>query len=384
MIRPTVAALVLAVLCAPMLPACTLAPGSPEAPAASPHACPMHPAVRADGPGRCPLCGMDLVPVASTDDGSVGISDARRARWGIRTVAAEQRRVTRTVRLAGVVGWDLSRQRDVVVRATGVVAGLRVAQGAAVARGEVLFELQSPEIRAAQQDFLAVDPAGAASARARLVSLGLAEAQIDAVTAARAPLGGVPVLAPVAGIVAELGVVEGSPVGPWTAPARIAGAGAVWVDVTASAADAAALPPGARATVNLRSRSGEAWHGVVRALPSPDAATSRLRVVVEDDGGPPLLPGEVATVTVEVDRGELLVVPRDAVVWTGARRVVFVDVGEGALRPREVLAEAPIGEVVPIRGGLAAGERVVRDGAFLVAAESRVRDPDAWDRGVTP
>lgn len=358
--------------------------GAASPPAAAPavayYTCPMHASVRAAEPGRCPMCGMDLVPVAADQaaTGAVQVDEARRATWGIRTAPAAVAPLRRTIRLAGVVGWDLQRQRDVVVRAAGTVEGLRVAVGSVVRAGDALFFLRSPELVAAQRDLAASGGGEAAElARARLRALGASAQQVEAVAAAGAVIDPFPVVAPVAGVVSELGVVEGSAVGPWTAPARIANAGSTWIDVAATEEDAALVPAGAPATVTVASVPGRSFPGAARPLPSAGEATQRLRVQVDNADGA-LRTGQVAVVTLEVDLGTGVVVPVDAVVYAGARTVVFVDAGAGQLEPRTVEVGARLGENVALLSGVAAGEVVVRDGAFLVAAESRVRAPAAW------
>jgi Cu(I)/Ag(I) efflux system membrane fusion protein len=91
-----------------------------------------------------------------------------------------------------------------------------------------------------------------------------------------------------------------------------------------------------------------------------------------------LRPGLVAVAEVIVETPAAVVVPSDAVIYAGFRRVVFVDVGDGKLERREVTIAARDGEEISLQSGVAQGELVVRDGNFLVAADSRLRTPAAW------
>jgi len=91
-----------------------------------------------------------------------------------------------------------------------------------------------------------------------------------------------------------------------------------------------------------------------------------------------LKPDMYATVTFQLPLGPRLVVPTSAVIYTGPRRVVFVDLGNGALRPQDVTIGARSGDLVEIASGLAEGDVVVSAGNFLVAAESRVRSAGAF------
>jgi Cu(I)/Ag(I) efflux system membrane fusion protein len=341
------------------------------------YTCPMHPSVKSETPSRCPICGMDLVAVIPDASGSVTIDQTRRDAWGIRTVVAENRPLARQVRLAGPVGWDLRRQRDVVVKATGTVSDLRVSVGTPVRAGDSLFWLRSPELFAAQNDYLGVPPEGRTSAAARLISLGLTQGQVDGIAKTGTALAAVPILAPAAGVVTDVNVVNGSPLEGWTAPVRIADADRVWVEASSAEFAAALVGAGAEAVVTVDALPGRTFHGVVTPIPSLDAAVQRFRVEIPNADGV-LRPGLVAVAEVKIQTAPTIVVPADAVIYAGFRRVVFVDVGDNKLERREVTIAARTGEEVGLQSGVLAGERVVRDGNFLVAADSRLRTPAAW------
>jgi Cu(I)/Ag(I) efflux system membrane fusion protein len=350
------------------------ADGAPEA---EYYTCPMHPSVKSEAPGRCPICGMDLVPVVPDPTGSVMIDQTRRDAWGIRTVAAESRPLVRQVRLAGPVGWDLRRQRDVVVKATGTVSDLRVSVGTPVRAGDSLFWLRSPELFAAQSDFLGMPAESRASGGARLLSLGLTQRQVDGIAASGTPLVAVPILAPTAGVVTDLSVVNGSPLEGWTAPVRIADADRVWVEASSAESEAALVGAGAEAVVTVDALPGRTFQGIVTPIPSVDAAVQRFRVEIPNADGV-LRPGLVAIAEVTIETPATVIVPADAVIYAGFRRIVFVDVGGGKLERREVTIAARDDDEVSLQSGVLVGDLVVRDGNFLVAADSRLRTPAAW------
>lgn len=339
----------------------------------SDYTCPMHPSVHQAQPGRCPLCGMDLVKVNGTATGAVSVGAEARAHFGVRTVEATRKSLQRTLRFAGTVGWDLRRQRDVAVRANGTVVGMRVSVGSAVRAGDALFSLESPELAAAQADLLASPPAGHPSARARLLALGLTEGQVREMEARGAAMARVPVLAPTTGVITALDVVEGSPASPGVALARIADAGAVWIEANLSGEEVAWISDGMAATASVE---GVVFAGTLHALASAEAV-ARVRVDVAGSGGR-LRPGAVAVVEAAVPLAAGVVVPADAVVYAGTRRIVFVEDEQGQFAPREVVVGARVGDEVVVGEGLMEGEVVVAAGAFLVAAESRIHSPGAW------
>jgi Cu(I)/Ag(I) efflux system membrane fusion protein len=112
---------------------------------------------------------------------------------------------------------------------------------------------------------------------------------------------------------------------------------------------------------------------------SPVSRTARVRVELDNADGV-LRPGMFANLSFEVELGEQLAVPTTAVIFTGSRRLVFVDKGEGRLRPVEVQVGARTEDWLIITGGLSEGDVVVSSGVFLLAAESRIRSAaDYWD-----
>jgi Cu(I)/Ag(I) efflux system membrane fusion protein len=91
-----------------------------------------------------------------------------------------------------------------------------------------------------------------------------------------------------------------------------------------------------------------------------------------------LLPNMYVDVSISADLGEALTVPNEAVIVTGTRRLVFVDRGDSRLVPQEVEVGRRGGDWVEIRSGLVAGDKVVSSGAFLIAAESRLRAAERY------
>jgi Cu(I)/Ag(I) efflux system membrane fusion protein len=156
---------------------------------------------------------------------------------------------------------------------------------------------------------------------------------------------------------------------------RIAPLDRVWVDAQAFESDVALLRVGQTARVRgptLPERGIDAR--VAWVYPSLDAVarTSRARLTLANPDFA-LRPGLWVEVELRIDLGERLHVPASAVIHSGARRVVFVDRGEGRLEPRDVEIGAAAGRSIEIVSGLVAGERVVSAGNFLIAAESRLQ-----------
>jgi Cu(I)/Ag(I) efflux system membrane fusion protein len=293
------------------------------------------------------------------------------------------------VRAAGRVAWDETTLHDVTVRVGGFVGSVKAdALGMRVERGQVLFELYGPELYAAQREYLealrsrraagsvssrASDLAGAAERRLRL--WGLESGDVAAIARSGVPREYLPIRAPITGYVVEKDVVDGAAVEMGQRVYRIASLDRVWIEAEVYEAELAEVAIGTPATVELAYLPGRRFDAKVAWVqPSldPERRTARVRLVVENPDGA-LRPDMYATVAIERPSEPRLSVPDSAVLRAGTRSFVFLDLGDGRLRPAPVEIGATRGGRVEILGGLEAGQRVVTRGTFLVSGESRLR-----------
>jgi Cu(I)/Ag(I) efflux system membrane fusion protein len=209
--------------------------------------------------------------------------------------------------------------------------------------------------------------------RMRLWDLG--PGQIDRMIARGEPLRQVPVPSPASGYVIEKDVVEGAAVEPGQRLFRIADLARIWVEAEIYERDIALVEKGQAAKVTLAHLPGRTLLGSVSFIhPTIDPRTRTARVRIElENRKLELKPDMFAAVDIAVDMGERLVIPEPAILYSGPRRIVFVDVGEDRLRPTIVETGAKSDGLVEVLSGLEAGDEVVVSGNFLVAAESRLK-----------
>lgn len=348
------------------------------------YTCPMHPSVNQDTPGKCPICGMDLVRVTTNEQEQniVTVDAARRQLIGVRVGEVVSAPFERTVRAVGQVNYDESALSDVTLKVRGFITKLFVNRaGQRVARGQPLFELYSPDLFSAEQDFVLANRTSAelplsAAARQRLRLLGLEDGQIDALAKQGAPAEHTTISAPASGFVIEKNVVEGAAVEAGMRLYRIAKLDRVWVEAEVYEADLALVHPGQSATVTLDYLPERAYQAKVSFVyPYVDSAARTARVRIELANREfELRPGMYATVILRASAGERVQVPAAAVVYTGPRRLVFVDIGEGRFRAQEVHLGGQANGMFEVLSGLSAGERVATSGVFLIAAEARIRN----------
>jgi Cu(I)/Ag(I) efflux system membrane fusion protein len=369
------------------------------------YTCSMHPSVHQGGPGKCPICGMDLIPVtrAQQEQGVVTIDEARRQLIGVRTAAVVLAPMRSSFRAVGHVTYDESALTDVNLRVRGWVTTLQVDRtGQRVGRGQTLFTLYSPELYNAQQDFLlatngatgSASPDGGSrveglgrAARQRLRLLGMSDAQIDAIAKNGAATESVAFASPASGFVIEKDVVEGASVEPGARLYRIAALGKVWIEADVYEADLANVRVGQRADVTLDylpGRSYEAKIAYVYPYVDPKTRTGRVRIELANKDLD-LRPGMYASVELGADTGKRVQVPSAAVVYTGPRRLVFVDLGEGRFKPQEVQLGTEANGMYEVLAGLQPGDLVATSGVFLIAAEARISTAAKyWESSVEP
>jgi len=293
------------------------------------------------------------------------------------------------VRAVGRVAYDETGLVDVSLKTRGWVRDLRAnALGAPVHKGEPLFSVYSPELYAAQAEYLQALHSAEAdgemgskrgdgllrAARTRLRLWNVSDAEIDALGRRGTPLEALPILAPASGYIIEKNIVEGGTIEAGMRLFRIAPLDRVWIDAQLYEADLKVAAIDQTAKVSLPSLPGSSLEAkVAYVYPSldGDTRTGRVRLVLANPGLE-LRPDMYADVELHVDRGEETVVPVSAVIYAGERRIVFIDHGDGRLTPREIQIGLGNGTYYEVVSGLEVGEQVVVSGNFLVAAESQI------------
>jgi Cu(I)/Ag(I) efflux system membrane fusion protein len=344
---------------------------------------PMDANYRRDEPGKSPM-GMDLVPVyadeKASQPGVVSIDPTMVANLGVRIAVAQRGTLPRRVETVGYVGYDEDTLQHLHTRVEGWIENLAAtAAGDPVSKGQLLFELYSPTLVNAQQEFLAALASSNASlvaaSRDRLRALGISVADINRLEKDREVSQRIRIFAESDGVIAQLGVREGMFVTPATEIMSIAALDKVWILAEVFERQAAWVEPGRPATVELDYLPGMRLSGTVDYVnPELDPKTRTLKVRLRfENNGARLLPNMFARVVIEGSPiSNIVHVPREAVVRGGGSSRVVVDLGDGVFESREVLVGIESGERVAIRRGLREGERVVVSAQFLIDSESNV------------
>jgi Cu(I)/Ag(I) efflux system membrane fusion protein len=374
----------------------------------------MHPTMTSEHPGQCSICQMSLVPTrhgqageeppseesgasgaaGTADRASVHVTSQKQQLIGVTFATVEKRPLARTVSTVGRVTYDERRLHHVHTKVSGWIEHLYAGTtGELVTKGQALMTIYSPELLASQEEYLLAvrarqrldassDPevkrTGAelvASARRRLLLFDMTEEQVAELERTGVASRTTILYSPATGHIIERMVNHGEQIDPGTTVLDITDLSRVWVLADIYEYELPFVKVGQKATMTLSYLPGRTFAGRVTFIHpflSEDTRTVKARLEF-DNSDLTLRPEMFAKIALETAGGETLVVPTSAIVGTGTRDIVFVDRGGGHFEPKEVKVGTRTADYSEILSGLAAGERVVASGNFLIDSESRLK-----------
>ena len=360
------------------------------------YTCSMHPQVRENEPGDCPICGMELIPANELDenDGSVQnpnavrFSQAAMALADIQTSDVRLGIPVKETRLPGKVVVNQNLVSNITAHFPGRVRELYVDfTGDYVRKGQRLASIYSPELITAQRELLETarfkeqNPRLYESARRKLMLWEFPEETIDQIERSGKVMEELDFFAPVSGYVSEISISREDHIMEGMAMYRIADLSDVWIEFEAYESAIGGLSKGDEVEFQVSSLGSQTFSGEVDFIEpflNADSRTVKVRVVTNNPNTR-MKPGMFAEGVSSSGSAqtENLLVPRSAVMWTGKRSIVFVDVSQGdipAFEAREVLLGSRAGNDYVIESGLEPGERVVTNVTFKVDAAAQLSD----------
>jgi Cu(I)/Ag(I) efflux system membrane fusion protein len=332
--------------------------------------------------------GMSAAP-----PGAVAIPAVARQLIGVRSATAAYTTLTQEIRTVGTVGYDERGLTQVTLRISGWIREVFVDSiGRPVHKGEPLFTFYSPDLLATQDEYLLalraqaqlatspLDEAKAnaaslvASARERLRLWDLTDAQITALKRRGKAEPVLTVYAPSSGIVLKREALPGKYVEPGTTLYEVADLSTVWISADIYESEVTAVKLDQPISVSFVAYPGETFRGNMAYIyPSLNAEARTVRVRFElPNPGLKLKPGMYGNVTLQTDAVKALVVPKEAVLETGLRQLVFRDRGQGRYEQALVKLGRRNQDNVEVMEGLKEGDRIVTSANFLLDAESKL------------
>lgn len=369
--------------------------------------CPMHPDYTSAQPGNCPICGMALVRTAAgltvshTDQFHVPAEIQRR--MGVAARRAEALTFEPSIVVPAQLTGDERRAVSLSPKVEGWIRRLGVSGvGQPVRKGQVLFEIYSPELQQRQRDYIGLlERRDALQARAgdmgaavgsaapdlmmasiarerflqrnRLLAADVPEAVLADLEKTRRVHDTVPVLAAYEGVVTNVAAREGAFVMPSQTVLAYADLGAVWAELFLTPDQLRLLVPQGRVTLRTGRGAVEAsLAGAGQAIVDPATRVARIRVSLRP-GGPALQAGELVDAEIRLPARKALMVSKDAVIRTGHGDLVIVADGADHFRQVAVKLGSETRDEVEVTSGLAPGEQVVVNGQFLLGAEASLQ-----------
>lgn len=346
----------------------------------------MHPWIIQPEPGYCPICGMELTPLEpSMLTGTLGLDPNMIQSIGVRVATAEYRALERELFSFGSVTVDESKIHQLSLRSEGYIEKLHVARsGDTVEAGQLVAEIHSPRVLNAAGELLSLlrqsnpNERLIEAARRQLRILGVPSDQIVEWEENGEADWTYRVYSPVDGVVERVGAFRGDRINEGGLLLELVDLSKVWIQAAVYENQLDRVGVGTPASIELTTFPGRKLDAqVAYVYPTMNAATRQARARIElDNTERELRPGMFARVRFASEEHESsVVIPRSALLDTGARKMVFVNKGAGQFEPREVVTgvESESGWV-QIFEGIESGEEVVVSGQFLIDSESRLRE----------
>jgi RND family efflux transporter MFP subunit len=352
---------------------------------------PMNPTEIYDTPGKSAM-GMDLIPVY--EDELIGGVDVMvdpviQQSMGVRTAVVKKGQLNYTIRTYGHVTYDETRTAEVSPKVSGWVDKINADfTGMFIRKGEPLFELYSPELFAAQEEYLVTfrnlkrtssetNRSFLKSSRQRLKFFDVADNEISEIERSGKIKKNITIRSPFDGVVVHKNVVKGSFVKEGTKVYQITDLTSVWVEVHIFEYELPWVSEGQDAVMTLSYLPSRNFHGKVTYV-YPYLQRKTRDVVVRLEFKNPTLelkPEMYADVEIKGEAGTGLIVPDEAVIRSGKRNIIFVDRGNNKFTPRDVTLGLSLdNQRVQILTGLVQGERIVTSGQFLLDSESKLKE----------
>jgi membrane fusion protein, copper/silver efflux system len=354
--------------------------------------CSMHPQIKLSEPGKCPICGMDLIPLvnsgsSSVDPGAVHLSLDAAELANVLTSAVTKLKPVKEVRLYGKVQADERLFQSQVAHISGRIERLSVNfTGEPVTKGQVLAEIYSPELITAQQELLEtvktklLQPELYEASKEKLRQWKLTDDQIAKIEKSGIVQNNFEVVSLANGTVTTKSVTTGDYVTQGTILFEIADLSKVWVMFDAYESDLQFLHKGDNISFSLQAMPGINFKGniaFVDPVIDPVTRVAKVRVETGNQNGK-LKPEMFATgivFTTLNEYSDIIVIPKTAVLWTGKRSVVYVKqpgADEPIFKLREIGLGPMLGESYVITDGLTEGEEIVTSGTFSIDAAAQL------------
>ncbi|MBA4317660.1 MAG: efflux RND transporter periplasmic adaptor subunit [Flavobacterium sp.] len=349
--------------------------------------CPMHPEVTSDKPGSvCPICNMDLVLRGDDAAGSetanlVKLSDGRQIMANVQTMKVSKERTAKEINSFGYIDFAENGKRSITARFNGRIEKLFINKvGDAVKQGTPLFEIYSPDLIQAQNEYLLSmnsknNSSLTASSEKKLLLLGFSKEQVDELNRSKEVRMTFTYYSPFAGTVIEKKIQEGTYINEGMSLFEIADLSTVWNISEVFMDDIGFIKKGMQIRITTQSYANQAFNGVVDYIyPVADQQNKTVKVrTIINNNDDKLKPNLFTSASFKIDLGNAITVPVEAVIINGQRNTVWVKKAEKEFEMREIKLGSKTGNKYQILAGLNEGDEIAVTGGYLIDSENQLK-----------
>lgn len=353
--------------------------------------CAMHPQIRMHAPGKCPICGMDLIPLSQNqstyDSTAVHLTKEAAALANVLTTVVSKQDAVKEIRLFGKVQADERLQQSQVAFISGRIEKLYVNfTGEYIQKGQPLASIYSPSLVTAQQELLEAakskqtQPAIYEAVKDKLRQWKLTDSQISAIEKSGTVQQNIDVLATTSGVVISHNVKTGDYISQGSVLCDVADLSNLWVLFDAYESDLPFIAKGDKLDFTVDAVPGKTFSGkiiFVDPVIDPVTRVAKARVEISNTGGR-LKPEMFATGIIHADLSQYrnhVIIPASAVLWTGRRSIVYVrqpGTEDPVFRLREIELGPRLSNSYVVLSGLNEGEVIVTQGTFAIDAAAQL------------
>jgi len=357
------------------------------------YTCPMHPSVKSDHPGACPVCGMNLVKQSEESELSVqehqslahvAISPTKQVMANVSTSTAMKMTLEKEVRAVGKIAYAEPNFRQISARFPGRVEKLFVpSEGERIGKGEPIVTIYSPEAISAQKEFLLAIESNSQEqilqSKQKLSLWGFSESQIGDLEKTKNVQNTIELFSPITGIVLKKNVQQQQYVSTGENLFEVADISTVWLEADIYESEIQSVKVGQTIEATTDAYPDKIFAGRITFVsPTVDPSSRTIRIRAElPNRNEELKLDMFVTAALKVKLSETIVVPTSAVLSTGTRQVVWIQKDPGVFEPRFVKVGERSEMYAQILVGVDEGETIVTSGGYLIDSESQLETVDS-------
>ena len=349
--------------------------------------CAMHPQIQLSEPGKCPICAMDLIPQnkgeKSANPNAVVFNEGEIQQNNIQVIEVGTSSASKSLRLDGKVKVN---ENNIIVQSshyTGRIEELNIKyEGQRVNKGELIAKIYSPDLIKAQTELIqaeklkATEPQLFNAAQKKLATWRISEKQINQIIKSGKTIENIPIYADHSGIITGLKISQGNYVKKGQALVYLTNLNTIWIELNAFERDLEWLKLGQSVSLKIKTATKSNYKGFINYIDpflNAKTRTAKVRVELKNDGALKPEMFAVGEILVQNRTGDVISVPKSALLWTGERSVIYKEIEHYTFIMQQVILGKDIGDFYEVKSGIDKGDRIAKSGTFMIDAAAQLQ-----------